>query len=241
MRFPLTSPGARLLLVTLALGASAAVVPAPTTAAFVLEGNEVAPVVVAVGDPSAANWILRTGTQYPGGAANWGTGEVETASASTANVYLDGTGRLNIKAIRDGAGNWTSGRIETQRTDFAANAGEMVRFSAVVQQPNVANGLGYWPAFRATGAAYRGNYNNWPGIGETDIMSGVNGRSQLSNTLHCGTAPDGPCGEYNGRTSGLASCQGCQTAFHEYAQVIDRTKTEAERRALLDAIRKEES
>ncbi|MEU4422502.1 discoidin domain-containing protein [Actinoplanes sp. NPDC024001] len=41
--------------------------------------------------PSAANWIRRTGTQYPGGAANWGTGSVETASDSTANVSLDGT------------------------------------------------------------------------------------------------------------------------------------------------------
>ena len=47
-------------------------------------------------------------------------------------------------------------------------------------------------------------------------MSDVNGRSQLSQTLHCGTAPDGPCGEYNGRTSGLATCTGCQTGYHEY-------------------------
>ena len=71
--------------------------------------------------PSSVNWLIRTGTQNPGGAPNWGTGEVETASASTANVYLDGNGHLSLKAIRDGAGNWTSGRVETQRTDFAAN------------------------------------------------------------------------------------------------------------------------
>jgi exo-beta-1,3-glucanase (GH17 family) len=184
--------------------------------------------------PSAANWLLRTGTQYPGGAANWGTGEIETASSSTANVFLDGNSHLAIKAIRDGAGNWTSGRIETQRTDFAPQPGEQLKFSAVLQQPNVANGLGYWPAFRATGAAYRGNFNNWPGVGETDIMSGVNGRSQLSNTLHCGTAPDGVCGEYNGRTSGLATCAGCQTGYHEYTQIVDRTKTDEEIRFYLD-------
>ncbi|WP_433366378.1 discoidin domain-containing protein [Actinoplanes sp. CA-142083] len=184
--------------------------------------------------PSAANWLLRTGTSYPGGAANWGTGEVETASASTANVSLDGAGKLNIKAIRDGAGNWTSGRIETQRTDFEPLAGTQTKFSAVLKQPDVANGLGYWPGFRATGAAYRGNYNNWPGVGETDIMTDVNGRSQLSQTLHCGTAPDGPCAEYNGRASGLASCAGCQTGYHEYAQVIDRTKTDEEIRFYLD-------
>ena len=94
--------------------------------------------------------------------------------------------------------------------------------------------MGYWPGFRATGAAYRGNYNNWPGIGETDIMTDVNGRTQLSNTLHCGTAPDGPCAEYNGRTSGLASCTGCQTGYHEYTQIIDRTKTDEEIRFYLD-------
>ncbi|MFC7529774.1 discoidin domain-containing protein [Actinoplanes sp. GCM10030250] len=184
--------------------------------------------------PSGANWLLRTGTQYPGGAANWGTGSVETASNSTANVSLDGAGKLNLKAIRDGAGKWTSGRIETQRTDFTPQRGEQLKFTAVLKQPDVANGLGYWPGFRATGAAYRGNYTNWPGVGETDIMTGVNGRSQLSQTLHCGTAPGGPCNEYDGRSSGLASCTGCQTGYHEYTQVIDRTKTDEEIRFYLD-------
>jgi hypothetical protein len=184
--------------------------------------------------PSSANWLTRTGTSYPGGAANWGTGEVETASASTANVALDGNGHLNIKAIRDGSGGWTSGRLETQRTDFEPKAGQQTRFTAVLQQPNVANALGYWPGFRATGAAYRGNYNNFPSVGETDIMTDVNGRSQLSQTLHCGTAPDGPCAEYNGRQSGFASCPGCQTGYHEYSEVVDRTKTDEEIRFYLD-------
>ena len=184
--------------------------------------------------PSAANWLLRTGTSYPGGAAAWGTGEVETASASTANVALDGNGNLKIAAIRDGAGNWTSGRIETQRTDFEPLAGQLTKFSAVLKQPDVADGLGYWPGFRATGAAYRGDYTNWPGVGETDIMTDVNGRNQLAQTLHCGTAPDGPCAEYNGRFSGFASCAGCQSGYHEYSQVIDRTKTDEEIRFYLD-------
>ncbi|MFI7599482.1 discoidin domain-containing protein [Actinoplanes sp. NPDC049681] len=184
--------------------------------------------------PSAAGWLLRTGTHYPGGAANWGTGEVETATDSTANVALDGSGRLAIRAVRDGAGKWTSGRLETQRTDFEARPGELLKFSAILKQPDVANGLGYWPGFRATGAAYRGTYTNWPGVGETDIMTDVNGRGQLSQTLHCGTAPDGPCAEYNGRASGFASCSGCRTGYHEYAQVIDRTKTDEEIRFSLD-------
>ncbi|MGP4103340.1 discoidin domain-containing protein [Nonomuraea sp. KM90] len=184
--------------------------------------------------PSAANWILRTGTSYPGGAANWGTGEVETMSAATANVSLDGNGHLNIKAIKDGAGRWTSGRIETQRTDFEPRPGELLRFSARLKQPDVVNPLGYWPGFRATGAAYRGDYTNWPGVGETDIMTDVNGRDQFANTLHCGTAPDGVCNEYTGRSSGFATCGGCQTGYHEYTQVIDRTRTDEEIRFYLD-------
>ncbi|MBB5081739.1 discoidin domain-containing protein [Nonomuraea endophytica] len=184
--------------------------------------------------PSSADWILRTGTQYPGGPANWGTGEVETMSASTANVSLDGTGHLNIKAIKDGAGNWTSGRVETQRTDFQPRPGEMLRFTARLKQPDIPVAAGYWPGFRATGAAFRGNHTNWPSIGETDVMTDVNGRDQLGNTLHCGTAPDGVCAEYNGRTSGFATCGGCRTGYHEYAQVIDRTKTDEEIRFYLD-------
>ncbi|MER7610659.1 discoidin domain-containing protein [Nonomuraea wenchangensis] len=184
--------------------------------------------------PSAADWIRRTGTSYPGGAANWGTGEVETMSDSTANVSLDGDGHLSIKAVKDRDGNWTSGRVETQRTDFEARSGEMVRFSARLKLPDVAKALGYWPGFRATGAAYRGNYTNWPGVGETDIMTAVNGADEFSNTLHCGTAPDGVCNEYNGRTSGFATCGGCATAYHEFSQVIDRTQSDEEIRFYLD-------
>ncbi|MEU8813343.1 discoidin domain-containing protein [Actinoplanes sp. NPDC048796] len=181
---------------------------------------------------NTGNWLVRTGTSYPGGAANWGTGSVETAA--TSNVTLDGAGKLTIRAVRDGSGAWTSGRVETQRTDFEPLAGQLTRFSAVIKQPDVANALGYWPGFRATGAAYRGNHTNWPQVGETDIMTDVNGRGQLAQTLHCGTAPDGPCGEYNGRSSGLASCTGCQTGYHEYSQVIDRTRTDEEIRFYLD-------
>src|SRR5436190_14066410 len=43
-----------------------------------------------------ANWLYDIGTNYPGGAANWGTGEVERMTDSTANVYQDGSGHLAI-------------------------------------------------------------------------------------------------------------------------------------------------
>ncbi|MCM2417121.1 discoidin domain-containing protein [Streptomyces sp. RKAG293] len=183
--------------------------------------------------PSAGNWITRTGTSYPGGPANWGTGEVETASDSTANVGLDGGGNLNITALKNGDA-WTSGRIETRRSDFAAPAGGQLQISATIRQPNPANAIGYWPSFRATGAGYRGNPAAWPAVGETDIMADVHGRSQQAATLHCGTAPGGNCDEYTGLSSGLASCTGCQTGFHTYSEIIDRSKSDEQIRWYLD-------
>ncbi len=172
--------------------------------------------------PSSTNWIEDTGTGYAGGAANWGTGEVETMSDSTSNVYLDGNNHLDITAIND-SGSWTSGRIETQRSDFAAPAGGMLEITASIQQPDPTNGLGYWPAFSAMGANYRSDLSSWPAVGQADIMEDVNARNEEAATLHCGTAPNGPCNEYTGLSSGLATCSGCQTGYHTYTEIIDRT------------------
>jgi beta-glucanase (GH16 family) len=176
-----------------------------------------------------ANWLYDTGTSYPGGAAEWGTGEVETVTDSTANVYQDGDGHLIIKPIRDANGNWTSGRVETQASDFAAPAGGELELSASIEQPDPADGLGYWPAFWALGAAARPvGATNWPSIGELDIMEDVNGLSEHSSTFHCGVDPGGPCNETTGIGSGLLPCAGCQTGYHTYSVILDRTDTSAE-------------
>jgi len=69
------------------------------------------------------NWLYDLGHGYGcGSCGNWGTGEIENMTNSTANVNQTG-GHLAITPIRDGSGNWTSGRIETQRTDFQPPAG----------------------------------------------------------------------------------------------------------------------
>ena len=186
---------------------------------------------------NTANWLYDTGIGYPGGATNWGTGEIETMTSSTANVYQDGAGHLAIKPIRDAAGNWTSGRIETQRTDLAAPAGGILRVEGSIQQPNVntANGAGYWPAFWMLGAAARPvGATNWPSIGEWDIMENINGRSSVFSTLHCGTASGGPCNETTGIGSGEHACSGCNTAFHTYAVEYDRSVSPEQMRFYLD-------
>lgn len=177
-----------------------------------------------------ADWLYDTGTGYgyPGAAAMWGTGEIETATDTTANVYQDGSGHLVIKPVKDAAGHWTSGRIETQRTDFAAPAGGRLEISASLEQPAPAEGLGYWPAFWAMGAGARPvGATNWPGIGELDIMEDVNALSRHSTTFHCGVWA-GECHDPDGISSGLQPCGGCQSGFHTYAVVIDRTDTAAE-------------
>jgi hypothetical protein len=171
---------------------------------------------------NTSNWQYDTGTSYPGGAANWGTGEVETMTSSTNNVALDGNGNLLITPRRDASGNWTSGRIETTRTDF---------------QPPAGGAKGYWPAFWTLGAPYRGNYQNWPSVGELDIMENVQGLNTEWATMHCGTNPGGPCNETSG-IGGNTPCAGttCQAGFHTYAMEWDRSTSPEEIRFYLDGV-----
>jgi beta-glucanase (GH16 family) len=188
-----------------------------------------------------ANWIYDTGTSYPGGPSNWGTGEVESYTTSTANVYQDGAGHLVIKPIHQSKAptlGWTSGRIETQRLNFAAPAGGAMAIEASIQQPNVSGtaAKGYWPAFWILGEAYRGNYWNWPGIGELDILEDVNGQSVVYATLHCGISSGGPCNETTGLTSGPHACPGCQTGFHTYRMEYDRSISPEQVRWYLDGV-----
>jgi beta-glucanase (GH16 family) len=176
--------------------------------------------------PSATNWQIDTGRSYPGGPDAWGTGEVQTYTDSTNNLSLDGNGNLRITPLRDAAGAWTSARIETRRADFKAPAGGVLRIESRLQMPNVTGeaALGYWPAFWALGSPYRGNYWNWPAIGEFDVMENVNGLNSVWGVLHCGVNPGGPCAETNGLGSSRP-CPGasCQSAFHTYRFEWDRS------------------
>ncbi|MCW2506311.1 MAG: endo,3-beta-glucanase [Actinomycetia bacterium] len=209
---------------TSAPGTATAAVPAPPAGYHVVFSDDFNGASGAGVDTS--KWQFATGHGYPGGAANWGTGEVENMTSSTANAHLNGAGQLAIKPIRDGAGNWTSARIETRSTSFAAPAGGKMVVEASIQQPNVsgAGAAGYWPAFWMLGAAARpAAATNWPGVGEIDVMEDINGRSSEFATLHCGVAPGGPCNEFSGLGSGEKGCGGCQTGYHKYTMLYDRS------------------
>jgi beta-glucanase (GH16 family) len=218
----------------IALSARASVPPTPAGWTLVFSDDFNGPANTGV---NTGNWLYSLGTGYPGGASNWGTGEIETMTNSTANVFLDGGGHLAIRPLRDASGQWTSGRLETQRTDLAAPAGGKLRVEASIQQPNVsgAAAAGYWPAFWMLGAAARPvGATNWPSIGEIDILEDINGRSSEFATLHCGTNPGGECNETTGLGSGERACPGCQTGYHTYAMEQDRSVSPEQIRWYLD-------
>ena len=191
----------------------------------------------AAGTLPGSDWQIDLGTSYPGGPPAWGTWEVQTYTDSTANLYQDGSGNLNIKPLRDNSGKWTSARIETKRGDFKPSEGGVLAIESRIQMPNVTGeaALGYWPAFWALGTPYRGNWWNWPIIGELDIMENVNGLDRVWGVLHCGVNPGGPCNE----TTGLAAnrpCPGssCQSTFHTYRFEWDRSQSPNQMRWFVD-------
>jgi hypothetical protein len=163
----------------------------------------------AAGSGVDSQWMYDTG---PG--SDFGTGEIETMTNSTSNVYLDGNGDLDITALGSGS-SWTSGRVQTTSANVGAPAGGELEVTASIEQP--AGGLGYWPAFWMLGPG------QWPENGEIDIMEDVNSLSELAGTIHCGTDPGGPCNEPNGIGSGLTSCSGCQSGYHTYSMILNRT------------------
>src|SRR5580693_4341261 len=170
----------------------------------------------AAGSGPSSAWMYDTG---PG--SSFGTGEIETMTNSSSNVYLDGNGDLDITALGSGS-SWTSGRIQTTSANVGAPAGGELEVTASIKQPSPASGTGYWPAFWMLGPG------QWPENGEIDIMEDVNALSELSGTVHCGTDPGGPCNEPDGIGSGLVGCGGCQSGYHTYTMILNRTNTSAE-------------
>jgi hypothetical protein len=182
--------------------------------------------------PSRDEWIFDTGTSYPGGAPQWGTGEIQTYTAEPENVGLDGEGNLRITATRDGE-VWRSARLETRRADFRAEEGEVLRVQARAQVPT--GGPGYWAAFWMLGEPFRGNYQNWPSVGEIDVMEFKGGApSEVFGTFHCGVAPGGPCNENNGIGGKATADAPLPADFHTYGIEWDRSASTEEIRWYLD-------
>jgi hypothetical protein len=168
----------------------------------------------AAGSGIDSQWMYDTGA-----GSSFGTGEIETMTNSTSNVHLDGNGNLDITALGSGS-SWTSGRVQTTSANVGAPAGGELEVTASIEQPS--GGLGYWPAFWMLGPG------QWPENGEIDIMEDVNSLSELSGTVHCGIDPGGPCNEPDGIGSGLVGCSGCQSGYHTYTMILNRSNTSDE-------------
>jgi len=165
--------------------------------------------------PSSANWFYDIGTDT-------GNKEVNNNTSSTSNVYRDGQGHLVLKAIKSGS-SWTAARIESTRDDFQAPPGGELEMTASLEQPNPAKGLGYWPAFWALGSPTRTG-GSLSSSGELDMMEDVNGLNKAAQFLHtaAGTSsshPLIPC---------PAAGSGCQTGYHTYSVIINRTNAKAQ-------------
>jgi len=108
----------------------------------------------AAGSPvNGSNWLYDLGHGYSGGAANWGTGEVESMTNSTttsistvADTWRSSPSRT-VRATGRPAGSRPSAPISAAGRRCHAHRG--VRPAANV---DTGNGLGYWPAFWALGA-----------------------------------------------------------------------------------------
>ena len=104
-------------------------------------------------DPSV--WTYDLGSK-----GGWGNGELQSYTANTNNVRLDGLGHLIIRV--ESMGNaYTSARLKTQ----GLRAVHFGRLEARIKLPV---GQGIWPAFWMLGTSFNGR--NWPQAGEIDVM-----------------------------------------------------------------------
>lgn len=242
VRFPTSAPLALILGFAVALTGLGLVAPTPVAAAPPTWETTLRDDFNGSGPPDPAHWQLTLGTSYPGGPANFGTGEIQTMTDHPDNVGVR-NGHLYITPQRDTAGAWTSARVESVRADFKPPTGGVMRVESRLQMPNVTGeeARGYWPAFWMLGGPYRANRWSWPGIGEIDIMENVQGLNWTYNVLHCGEWGKAPCNEPEGINNGDASnngapCQGttCQAGFHTYGFEWDASGAVDQLRWFLD-------
>ncbi|KAM7196821.1 Concanavalin A-like lectin/glucanase domain containing protein [Rhypophila sp. PSN 637] len=184
--------------------------------------------------PSRDKWQYDLGHNYPGGPEYWGTFEIQSYTDDVENIVIMDERTLRITPLKDSTQSnyldqWTSARIETtEEWDFRAKPGQRVRIQAAIKlgDEDPEKQLGIWPAFCSLGSAYRGVYNNWPEVGEIDILESVNGLPSAWQVLHCGWWIDendrGPCNEPDGiATNDPAAFE--RGVWHVVSVDIDRT------------------
>jgi beta-glucanase (GH16 family) len=179
----------------------------------------------AAGSPNTTTW------KFDLGGGGWGNGEAEvycgpagyagnpsqcptTFSASTAPIYIDGSGHLVIRPINEN-GAWLSGRMNTEgKENFTY--GILV---ASIELPNTTT-QGLWAAWWTLGSDI--TTVPWPGCGEEDIMEDWspqvdNGEGTTGDISTAHTTKTGG-GGVGGRFT-FPSGQAGNTAFHTYGLI----------------------
>lgn len=118
--------------------------------------------------PDPSKWT------YDLGNGGWGNEELETYTASTANVFQDGHGHLVIRALSTASG-YTSGRIKTQGLCT-------FEYGVVEASIKIPYAQGIWPAFWMLGADV--DTVGWPKCGEIDIMENFGVHAGDASTNH---------------------------------------------------------
>jgi beta-glucanase (GH16 family) len=127
--------------------------------------------------PDAAKW----GYQVGGG--GWGNNELQYyTNADADNASLDGNGhlRITVRSEQIGGRNYSSARLRTMgKFDFLYGTME-----ARIKLPA---GSGLWPAFWTQGTKDNaGQQDDWPRMGEIDVMEAVNSDKGYAATIHAG-------------------------------------------------------
>ncbi len=132
------------------------------------------------GLPSGSAWDPQEG-------AGWGAGQLQSYTARTQNVKLDGAGSLALTARKESyrgedgqAVGYTSARLQTKdRFSFT--------YGRVEARIKVPSGAGLWPAFWMLGDDIY--TKGWPEAGEIDVMETIGSLpKELNGTVH---APQG--------------------------------------------------
>ncbi len=139
--------------------------------------------------PDSSKWGYDTGNQ-----SGWGNHEVEVYCSPTGdnpaecdshhpNAFLDGSGHLVLRAVKNANGVWTSARITTRGL-------KTFQFGRIESRMKLPVGAGLWPSFWMLGADFP--EVGWPRAGSIGLVENVSltprsdglGPSIIRSTLH---------------------------------------------------------
>jgi beta-glucanase (GH16 family) len=180
--------------------------------------------------PDPANWKFEAG---PGRFVG-GNQEAETYCAyksdkapcqqNDPNAYLDGNGRLVMKAIKTGETLAIPGKNFSSPvyTSARINSLKSFRYGRIEANILVPTGQGVWPSFWALGV--HDSSMNWPQIGEVDIMEVWNpqpGTTKIDPYMNHGSThgpmQPGAKDAYTDLTGTYSFSRPMQEGFHQFA------------------------